>query len=181
MLNVLWLGFFLVGALSAAVQWLVLGNEQIFSRMVTSLFDMAALSVQIMLVLFGTLTLWLGFLRIAESAGLVNTLARWLGPLFARLMPGVPRGHPAIGLITLNFAANALGLDNAATPIGLRAMRELQPSAAMRYSASKLFPLPITVTPAAAGATPVTSIPVMTSTPACCTSSSRQRNSISLS
>ena len=124
MLNVLWLGFFLVGAVSAAVQWLVLGNEQIFSRMVTSLFDMAALSVQIMLVLFGTLTLWLGFLRIAESAGLVNTLARWLGPLFARLMPGVPRGHPAIGLITLNFAANALGLDNAATPIGLRAMRE---------------------------------------------------------
>ncbi len=126
MLNVLWLGFFLVGALSAAVQWLVLGDEQVFSRMVTSLFDMAALSVQIMVVLFGTLTLWLGFLRIAESAGLVNTLARWLGPLFARLMPGVPRGHPAIGLITLNFAANALGLDNAATPIGLRAMRELQ-------------------------------------------------------
>ena len=96
MLNVLWLGFFLVGALSAGVQWLVLGDEQVFSRMVTSLFDMAALSVQIMVVLFGTLTLWLGFLRIAESAGLVNTLARWLGPLFARLMPGVPRGHPAI-------------------------------------------------------------------------------------
>jgi len=93
---------------------------------VASLFDMAALSVQLMVILFGTLTLWLGFLRIAESAGMVTALARWLGPLFARLMPGVPRGHPAIGLITLNFAANALGLDNAATPIGLRAMRELQ-------------------------------------------------------
>ncbi len=126
MLNILWLSFFLIAAVSSLVQWLILGNGQIFSLMVTSLFDMAALSVQIMVVLFGTLTLWLGFLRIAESAGMVNTLARWLGPLFARLMPGVPRGHPAIGLITLNFAANGLGLDNAATPIGLRAMRELQ-------------------------------------------------------
>ncbi len=126
MLNILWLSFFLIAAVSSLVQWLVLGNEQIFSVIVASLFDMAALSVQIMVVLFGTLTLWLGFLRIAESAGMVSTLARWLGPLFARLMPGVPRGHPAIGLITLNFAANGLGLDNAATPIGLRAMRELQ-------------------------------------------------------
>lgn len=126
MLNILWLSFFLIAAISSLVQWLLLGNSQIFSQMVSSLFDMAALSVQIMIVLFGTLTLWLGFLRIAESAGMVNTLARWLGPLFARLMPGVPRGHPAIGLITLNFAANGLGLDNAATPIGLRAMKELQ-------------------------------------------------------
>ncbi|MDO8694512.1 MAG: nucleoside recognition domain-containing protein [Sheuella sp.] len=126
MLNILWLSFFLIAAVSSLAQWLVLGNSQIFSQMVASLFEMAALSVQIMVVLFGTLTLWLGFLRIAEHAGMVNTLARWLGPLFARLMPGVPRGHPAIGLITLNFAANGLGLDNAATPIGLRAMRELQ-------------------------------------------------------
>ncbi|HUD31998.1 MAG TPA: nucleoside recognition domain-containing protein, partial [Variovorax sp.] len=76
--------------------------------------------------LFGTLTLWLGLLRIAEAAGLVAWLARLLGPLFRRLMPEVPAGHPALGLITMNFAANALGLDNAATPIGLKAMRELQ-------------------------------------------------------
>lgn len=94
--------------------------------MVVSLFDMARVSVEVMVLLFGTLTLWLGFLRIAEAAGLVERLASLLGPLFARLMPEVPRGHPAIGLITLNFAANGLGLDNAATPIGLRAMRELQ-------------------------------------------------------
>jgi spore maturation protein SpmA len=126
MLNILWLSFFLIAAVSSVLQWLVLGNSDIFGKMVASLFDMAALSVQLMVILFGTLTLWLGFLRIAESAGMVAALARWLGPLFARLMPGVPRGHPAIGLITLNFAANALGLDNAATPIGLRAMRELQ-------------------------------------------------------
>jgi hypothetical protein len=79
-----------------------------------------------MILLFGTLTLWLGFLRIAERAGLVGSLARLLSPLFARLLPGVPAGHPALGLITMNFTANALGLDNAATPIGLKAMRELQ-------------------------------------------------------
>ena len=87
---------------------------------------MAKLAVEVMIVLFGTLTLWLGFLRIAEKAGLIELLARLLGPLFRRLMPEVPAGHPALGLITLNFAANGLGLDNAATPIGLKAMRALQ-------------------------------------------------------
>jgi spore maturation protein SpmA len=126
MLNALWLGFFLVAAVSALSQWLVGGNAQIFAAMVESLFAMAKLSVEVMVLLFGTLTLWLGFLHIAEKAGVVQTLARWLSPLFARLMPGVPRGHPALGLMTLNFAANALGLDNAATPIGLKAMRSLQ-------------------------------------------------------
>ncbi|MGB7399238.1 nucleoside recognition domain-containing protein [Castellaniella sp.] len=126
MLNVLWLGFFLVAAASGLFQWLVLGNAHIFSDLITSLFDMADLSVKIMLLLLGTLTLWMGFLKIAEAAGLVRGLARLLGPLFLRLMPEVPAGHPALGLITLNFAANALGLDNAATPIGLRAMHALQ-------------------------------------------------------
>ena len=126
MLNAIWLGFFLIAFASGLYQWMVIGNEQVFTRMVGNLFDMATLSVQIMIVLFGTLTLWLGFLRIAELAGLVNVLSRWLSPLFAILMPGVPRGPPAIGLITLNFAANGLGLDNAATPVGLKAMRELQ-------------------------------------------------------
>ncbi|MFA7436800.1 nucleoside recognition domain-containing protein [Castellaniella sp.] len=126
MLNALWLGFFLIAALAAGVQWLVLGDAEVFARLIASLFNMAELSVQLMLLLFGTLTLWMGFLRIAEDAGLIRILARLLGPLFARLMPGVPAGHPALGLITLNYAANALGLDNAATPIGLRAMRALQ-------------------------------------------------------
>lgn len=126
MLNTLWLGFFLAAALSALLRWLIGGEADVFAAMVASLFDMARLSVEVMVLLFGTLTLWLGFLRIAEQAGLVAALARLLGPLFARLMPEVPRDHPAVGLITLNFAANALGLDNAATPIGLRAMRELQ-------------------------------------------------------
>ncbi|MEO0319081.1 MAG: hypothetical protein RL404_2758, partial [Pseudomonadota bacterium] len=126
MLNALWAGFFAVAAVSAAWRALVQGDVAVFQAMVDSLFGMAKLSVEVMVLLFGTLTLWLGFLRIAERALLVEALARWLAPLFARLMPGVPRGHPALGLITLNFTANALGLDNAATPIGLKAMRELQ-------------------------------------------------------
>ncbi|MBX3726235.1 MAG: spore maturation protein [Xanthomonadales bacterium] len=125
MLNGLWLAFFLTAAVAGLARWLVGGEAEVFAAMVAALFDMARLSVEVMVLLFGTLTLWLGLLKIAERAGLVDALARALGPLFARLMPEVPRGHPAIGLVTLNFAANGLGLDNAATPIGLRAMREL--------------------------------------------------------
>lgn len=142
MLNTLWLSFFLVATVAALARWLFGGDGDVFAAMVASLFDMARLSVEVMVLLFGTLTLWLGFLRIAEQAGLVDALARALGPLFARLMPEVPRGHPAIGLITLNFAANGLGLDNAATPIGLRAMRELQtlnPSETTASNAQILF------------------------------------------
>ncbi len=126
MLNTLWLGFFLTAAVAALAQWLLGGQAQVFAAIVESLFAMAKLSVEVMVLLFGTLTMWLGFLRIAEKAGIVDALARWLSPLFARLMPEVPRGHPALGLMTLNFAANALGLDNAATPMGLKAMRALQ-------------------------------------------------------
>ena len=126
MLNVLWLSFFLLAAASALWRWLVVGDPAVFAAMVESLFAMARLSVEVMILLFGTLTLWLGFLQIAEKAGLIKRLARFLSPLFARLMPEVPAGHPALGLITMNFTANALGLDNAATPIGLKAMRELQ-------------------------------------------------------
>lgn len=126
MLNGLWLGFFIVAAISALGRWLIGDDAGVFAAMVESLFAMAKLSVEVMTLLFGTLTLWLGILRIAEKAGLVEKLAYVLGPLFRRLMPEVPAGHPALGLITLNFAANGLGLDNAATPIGLKAMRALQ-------------------------------------------------------
>lgn len=142
MLNTLWLGFFAIAAASAGWRVFSAGDVAVFQAMVDSLFAMAKLSVEVMLLLFGTLTLWLGFLRIAERALLVEALARWLSPLFARLMPEVPRGHPALGLITLNFTANALGLDNAATPIGLKAMRELQslnPEPAVASNAQILF------------------------------------------
>ena len=157
MLNTLWLGFFLCAAVAALAQWLIGGQPQVFAAMVEALFAMARLSVEVMVLLFGTLTLWLGFLRIAERAGIVDTLARWLAPLFAKLMPGVPRGHPALGVMTLNFAANALGLDNAATPMGLKAMRALQtlnpePESASNaqilflvLNASSLTLLPVTI------------------------------------
>lgn len=141
-LNGLWLGFFLTAAVAAIGRWLIGGDAGVFAALVESLFAMARLSVEVMVLLFGTLTLWLGFLRIAEAAGIVDLLARLLGPLFRRLMPDVPAGHPALGLITLNFAANALGLDNAATPIGLKAMRELQtlnPSTTTASNAQILF------------------------------------------
>ncbi|HBO4503893.1 TPA: hypothetical protein L4U42_002316 [Pseudomonas aeruginosa] len=142
MLNGLWLGFFLVAAASALARWLIGGDATVFAAMVESLLAMAKLAVEVMVLLFGTLTLWLGFLRIAEKAGLVERLAVLLGPLFRRLMPEVPPGHPAIGLITLNFAANGLGLDNAATPIGLKAMKalqELNPSSTTASNAQILF------------------------------------------
>jgi spore maturation protein SpmA len=142
MLNGLWLGFFVVAAIAGLSRWLLGDDPAVFAAMVESLFVMAKLSVEVMVLLFGTLTLWLGLLRIAEKAGLVDALARVLGPLFARLMPEVPRGHPALGLITMNFAANGLGLDNAATPIGLKAMRALQtlnPSSTTASNAQILF------------------------------------------
>lgn len=157
MLNILWLGFFIVAAIAALAQWLVGGQPQVFAQMVQALFAMAKLSVEVMVLLFGTLTLWLGFLRIAEEAGVVQWLAKVLGPLFAKLMPEVPRGHPALGLITLNFAANGLGLDNAATPMGLKAMKALQelnpkPNTATNaqilflvLNASSLTLLPVTI------------------------------------
>ncbi len=135
MLNGLWLGFFVVAAIAGVTRWIG-GDPGVWAAMVESLFAMAKLSVEVMILLFGTLTLWLGLLRIAEKAGLVDAWGRALAPLFARLMPEVPRGHPALGLITLNFAANGLGLDNAATPIGLKAMKALQELNPLPHTAS---------------------------------------------
>ena len=142
MLNGIWLGFFLAAFAAALWQWLGHNDPEVFSRLVTALFHMAELSVEIVLVLAGTMTLWLGFLAIAEKAGLVDVLARLLDPLFRRLMPEVPSGHPAMGHITMNFAANVLGLDNAATPIGIKAMhslQELNPSKDTASNAQILF------------------------------------------
>ena len=126
MLSRFWLGFFLLAFAGALYQWLALGHGEIFARLIDKAFEMAALSVEIAIGLVGVLALWLGFFRIAEQAGLIALLARGLEPLFARLMPEVPRGHPAHGSITMNLAANMLGLDNAATPMGLKAMADLQ-------------------------------------------------------
>jgi spore maturation protein SpmA len=126
MLAHIWFGFFAVAFISAIYQWLVNGDAAIFSEIMQSTFDMAGLSVEVAIGLIGVLCLWLGFFRIAEKSGLINVLSRALEPLFTRLMPGVPRGHASHGSITMNVAANMLGLDNAATPMGLKAMQDLQ-------------------------------------------------------
>lgn len=126
MLAHIWFGFFAIAFVSALYQWLVNGHAAIFSEIMQSTFDMAALSVEVAIGLVGVLCLWLGFFRIAEKSGLINVLARGLEPLFVRLMPEVPRGHASHGSITMNVAANMLGLDNAATPMGLKAMQDLQ-------------------------------------------------------
>jgi len=109
-----------------AYQGLFLGDIDSFGRLVQAWFAAAKTSVDISIGLIGIMTLWLGLFKVAEHAGLVRVLGRWLQPLLSRLMPEVPKGHPAFGAVTMNLSANFLGLDNAATPLGLQAMRELQ-------------------------------------------------------
>jgi len=142
MLHRIWLGFFVVAFISALYQWLGLGDAAVFQRMVAALFDMARLSVDLAIGLIGLMALWLGIVAIGEASGLVDKLARLLSPLFTRLMPEVPAGHPAISSMALNLAANILGLDNAATPLGIKAMKDLQslnPTPAVATNAQILF------------------------------------------
>ncbi len=126
MLNWIWAGFFLAAFLAALVQSLVLGNSAVWQELVGATFEMSRTGFEISLGLTGVLCLWLGIMRIGERAGAVETLAWAFGPLLRRLFPGIPPGHPAAGSIVMNMAANMLGLDNAATPLGLKAMKELQ-------------------------------------------------------
>ncbi|NTV94441.1 MAG: hypothetical protein HGA75_03380, partial [Thiobacillus sp.] len=126
MLNAIWIGFFLTAIAAALFQFLVNGQQDIFALLMKAGFDNAKTAFEIALGLTGVMCLWLGILKIGERAGFLDRLARWLAPLFARLFPEVPRGHPALGSITMNMAANLLGLDNAATPMGIKAMQELQ-------------------------------------------------------
>ena len=126
MLTHLWFAFFAVSFISACYQWLFNGQAEIFSLLIQSTFNMASLSVEIAIGLIGVLALWLGFFKIAERAGMIQLLSRALEPLFLKLMPDVPKNHPSHGSITMNIAANILGLDNAATPMGLKAMQDLQ-------------------------------------------------------
>ena len=126
MLNALWAGMILVACLVALIHALLAGQGTIFVGMVQSLFDSAKTGFEISLGLAGVMALWLGILRVAEAGGSLALLTRALAPLFKRLMPEVPAHHPAQGAVVLNLSANVLGLDNAATPLGLAAMRELQ-------------------------------------------------------
>lgn len=124
-MNRLWALFFLIGIAVATARWLS-GDAEVFQQLVSASFDMAKLSVEIAIGLVGVLALWSGLFAIAEKSGMVNVLGRGLQPLFSRLMPEVPRGHEAQGAVTMNLAANMLGLDNAATPLGIKAMQALQ-------------------------------------------------------
>lgn len=136
MLNIIWLFFFVIAFALSLFDWVFAGNQAAFPDLVKSLFDMAKLSVTISIGLIGVLAFWLGLLKIAEQSGLVNKLARLLAPLFRKLMPEVPSGHPALGSISMNMAANMLGLDNAATPMGIRAMEQLQELNPVKNTAS---------------------------------------------
>lgn len=125
-LNYIWIGFFLIALVVGLVRLIFFGDTEIFTRMVTSTFDNAKTGFEIALGLTGVLTLWLGLMKIGEQGGAIAILARSAKPFFRRLFPEVPPDHPAHGSIIMNFAANMLGLDNAATPLGLKAMQELQ-------------------------------------------------------
>jgi spore maturation protein SpmA len=125
-LNYIWIAFFLIGFTVALGKLIFTGNTQIFTDLVNAAFTNAKTGFEISLGLTGALTLWMGLLKVGEKGGVVNLLGRAIGPLFERLFPGLPKGHPAYGSIMLNIAANMLNLDNAATPVGLRAMKEMQ-------------------------------------------------------
>jgi len=125
-LNYIWIAFFLIALIVGLVRLIFLGDTVIFTNMVNSTFDMAKSGFEISLGLTGVLTLWLGLMKVGEQGGAISALAKVARPFFSRLFPAVPRDHPAHGSIIMNFAANMLGLDNAATPLGLKAMQELQ-------------------------------------------------------
>ena len=126
-LNYIWVGFFVVAFVVALIEYFLLGDAQVFERIINSSFDMAKFSVMdICLPLVGIMTLWMGFMKIGERAGAVRFLARIVGPFFEKLFPEVPKNHPVNGELVMNFSANMLGLDNAATPMGLKAMQSLQ-------------------------------------------------------
>ena len=125
-LNYIWIAFFLVSLVVGLVRLIFFGDTEIFTTMVNSTFEMAGVAVDICLGLIGVLTLWLGLMKVGEMGGAVNLLARLVRPFFHKLFPEVPEDHPVHGSIIMNFAANMLGLDNAATPLGLKAMKELQ-------------------------------------------------------
>lgn len=125
-LNYIWIAFFLVSFAVALVRLIFMGDTEVFPAIMNSTFASAKTAFEISLGLTGVLSLWLGIMRIGEKGGVVNVVARWLAPIFSKIFPDIPNGHPVTGTIFMNFAANMLGLDNAATPMGLKAMEQLQ-------------------------------------------------------
>ena len=125
-LNYIWIAFFAIAFFMALGKTIFYGDLDIWSAIINSSFDQAAFAFEISLGLTGVLTLWLGIMKIGERAGVIQFFGRLIAPLFTRLFPGIPKGHPALGAIFMNISANMLGLDNAATPMGLKAMQEMQ-------------------------------------------------------
>lgn len=125
-LNYIWVAFFVIAFIVALGKLVFLGDMDIFTELVNATFDSSKSAFEISLGLTGILALWLGLMKIGEQSGLIGALSRWLSPVFCRLFPDIPKGHPAMGSIFMNLSANMLGLDNAATPMGLKAMKELQ-------------------------------------------------------
>ncbi len=125
-LNIIWICFFLAAFCTALFKLIFLGDHQVFAQIMEAMFALSKSAFEISLGLTGVLALWLGIMRIGEKSGFIQLLTQGLTPLFSRLMPDVPKGHPALGAIVMNISANALGLDNAATPLGIKAMQELQ-------------------------------------------------------
>ena len=125
-LNYIWIAFFIIAFVIALIKVIFLGDTEIFTAIMNSTFDSSKTAFEISLGLTGVLALWLGIMKIGENSGLINALARFLSPVLCRLFPDIPKGHPVLGSIFMNMSANMLGLDNAATPLGLKAMKELQ-------------------------------------------------------
>ncbi len=125
-LNCIWIGFFLIAFCIGVFRLVFWGDTEVFPAMMNSTFDSSKTAFEISLGLTGVLSLWLGVMKIGEKGGVVNAIARMLSPLFTKLFPDIPKGHPVTGSIFMNIAANMLGLDNAATPLGLKAMEQMQ-------------------------------------------------------
>lgn len=125
-LNYIWIAFFIIAFVVALMKLIFMGDTAVFPAMMNSTFEMSKTAFEISLGLTGVLSLWLGIMKIGERGGVVNALARMLSPVFTKLFPDIPKGHPVTGSIFMNISANMLGLDNAATPLGLKAMEQLQ-------------------------------------------------------
>lgn len=179
-LNYIWIAFFVIAFIIALIKVIFLGDMEIFTAIMNSTFDSSKTAFEISLGLTGVLALWLGIMKIGENSGLINSLARFLSPVLCRLFPDIPKGHPVLGSIFMNMSANMLGLDNAATPMGLKAMKELQELNPKKDTASNpmimflvintsgliLIPISIMVYRAQMGATQPTDvfIPILFST-----------------
>jgi len=125
-LNYIWIAFFLIAFLVASVKLILLGDTEVFPRIIEMIFDMAKTGFELSIYLTGIMAFWLGIMKIGEKGGIIRVFSRLVGPFFSRLFPEIPKDHPAIGSMIMNFSANMLGLDNAATPLGLKTMKEMQ-------------------------------------------------------